>query len=91
MDGLAAALILFAAVKGAFFYRDYRIEKSLLSIERAESSFSFEKLASKAKALSELPFVAPGKDLPKELQDLDYDEYRSIRFKREKGPLVRHP
>ena len=84
--GLTAAVILFAAVKGSLFYRDYKIEKSLLSIDRAESPFSFEKLASKAKALSELPFAPPGNNLPKELQDIDYDGYRSIRFKREKGP-----
>ena len=84
--GLTASVILFAAVKGSLFYRDYKIEKSLLSIDRAESPFSFEKLASKAKALSELPFAPPGNNLPKELQDIDYDGYRSIRFKREKGP-----
>lgn len=86
VKGLLIVLILLGLVRGAFFYRDYRIEKSLLDIERSETTFNYAQLISNAKALSKLPFMATGADLPKELKELDYDEYRSIRFRRDQGP-----
>ena len=86
LEGFFCAVILFGIIKGTVFYRNYKIEQSLTDIEQTQSLFSYEKLISKAKVLSELAYSAPGKELPKELQEINYDEYRSIRFKREKGP-----
>ncbi len=79
-------LILYIVVKGPDFYKNYKIERSLTAIDQSENSFCFEKVISKARTLSELPFAPSEQKLPPELQNIDYDKYRSIRFKREKGP-----
>lgn len=47
----------------------------------AEAAFGFEAVASRAQALSQQDYAAPSNDLPKELRELDYDQYRDIRFK----------
>jgi glucans biosynthesis protein len=39
-----------------------------------------------ARALAAEKFVRPRIDLPKQLQDMGYDQYRDIRFKRERTP-----
>ena len=38
-----------------------------------------------ARDLATKPFVPPKNDLPKALQQLEYDQYRDIRFKRERA------
>jgi glucans biosynthesis protein len=43
-------------------------------------SFGFEDVAQRARALANAGYAAPESRLPKELADLDYDQYRDIRF-----------
>jgi periplasmic glucans biosynthesis protein len=57
--------------------------------------FSASDVQKQARALAAEKFVRPKIDLPKQLQDLSYDQYRDIRFKRERalwtserGPFV---
>ncbi len=47
----------------------------------AHAAFGFEDVASRAQKLAQQGYNAPSNDLPKELKDLDYDQYRDIRFK----------
>src|SRR2546428_9513773 len=48
--------------------------------------FSAGDVQKQARALAAEKFVRPRIDLPKQLQDLGYDQYRDIRFKRERTP-----
>lgn len=41
----------------------------------------FEAMASKARAVAEIPYNPPDKDLPDVLDELDYSDYRDIRFR----------
>ncbi len=45
------------------------------------AAFTFEDVALRARQLAEAPFKKPTSSLPKELQNLGYDQYRDIRFK----------
>ena len=47
----------------------------------AAQAFGFNDVAARAKQLAAEPFRKPDGKLPKDLQDLDYDQYRDIRFK----------
>jgi glucans biosynthesis protein len=47
--------------------------------------FSAGDVQRQARALAAEKFVRPRIDLPKQLQDLSYDQYRDIRFKRERA------
>ena len=47
----------------------------------AALAFNFADAAQRAKLLAAEPFKQPASNLPKELQSLDYDQYRDIRFK----------
>ncbi len=47
----------------------------------AHAAFGFEDVATRAQKLSQQDYSAPSNDLPKELKELDYDQYRDIRFK----------
>jgi glucans biosynthesis protein len=49
------------------------------------SAFAAGDVQKQARALAAEKFVPPKLDLPKPLQDLGYDQYRSIRFKRERA------
>jgi glucans biosynthesis protein len=53
----------------------------LLSGGPATASIFFEDVALRAQQLANAPFKKPAGGLPKELQSLDYDQYRDIRFK----------
>jgi len=46
-------------------------------------AFGFGDVAAKAKALAASAFKAPSLDLPKELRDLEYERYRTIRYRPE--------
>src|SRR5882724_4146319 len=48
-------------------------------------AFSAGDVQKQARALAAEKFVPPKIDLPKQLQDLSYDQYRDIRFKRERA------
>jgi len=43
-------------------------------------AFNFEDVATQAKTLAASPYKKPKVELPKSLQDLNYDQYRDIRF-----------
>ncbi len=45
------------------------------------AAFTFEDVALRAKQLADAPFKKPSNNLPKGLQNLEYDQYRDIRFK----------
>src|SRR5215831_1944163 len=47
--------------------------------------FSGADVLKQARALATEKFVRPKADLPKALQELSYDQYRDIRFKRERA------
>lgn len=51
---------------------------------RAES-FSYAQLKGQARALAAKPFEAPQRLAPKALLDLDYDQYQSIRYRRDQA------
>ena len=52
-----------------------------LSMSAQAAPFGFEDVAARAQKLSQQDYTAPANDLPKELKELDYDQYRDIRFK----------
>ena len=52
-----------------------------LWLPAAAQAFGFNDVALRAKQLAAEPYHRPEGKLPKDLQDLDYDEYRDIRFK----------
>ena len=49
-------------------------------------AFSFGDVVQMAQNLSAAPYQQPETQLPKELDQMNYDNYRSIRYLREKGP-----
>lgn len=86
IKGVLVFLVLFAAAQAVLIYKDYRAERAFLKAEPVGEAFDFDILTDKAEQLSQLPYEAPDNDLPEDLKNLDYDGYRSIRFKREAGP-----
>lgn len=48
-------------------------------------AFGFDDVAAKAKELAAAGYQPPPKNLPKVLKSLNYDQYRDIRFKRDKS------
>ena len=48
-------------------------------------AFGFEDVAKRAQALADQPYKPPTIRMPKEIRDLDYDQYRDIRFRPEKA------
>lgn len=66
--------------------RDWTIVVLLASLltllpASAMAAFGFEDVAARAQKLAQQGYNAPSNDLPKELKELDYDQYRDIRFK----------
>jgi len=51
----------------------------------AALAFGFEDVARRAQALAEQPYKPPAVRMPKEIRELDYDQYRDIRFRPEKA------
>ncbi|MDP3858513.1 MAG: glucan biosynthesis protein G [Stagnimonas sp.] len=51
----------------------------------AQAAFGFEEVAARAQKLSRNDYAPPAADLPKELRELSYDQYRDIRFKPERS------
>ncbi len=49
------------------------------------AAFDFNDVAKRAQQLAEKPYVANGVQLPKPLTDLNYDQYRDIRYKGDKA------
>lgn len=48
-------------------------------------AFNFKDVSERARSLAEKPYEKSEGDLPKELQELSYDQYRNIRFKSNKA------
>ncbi len=57
----------------------------LLAVAGAASAFDLDDVAKKAQALAAKPYQAPVIRMPAELRDLDYDQYRDIRFRADKA------
>jgi periplasmic glucans biosynthesis protein len=51
----------------------------------AAFAFGFEDVAQRARELADQPYKPPVIRIPKELRELDYDQYRDIRFRPEKA------
>ena len=49
------------------------------------ATFSYAMLKGQARALAASPFAPPKKPAPENLQQLDYDQYQSIRFRKERA------
>ena len=74
--GLLSAAALWPAVR--------RLDAAAQAAETSKSmAFSAGEVQKQARALAAEKFVPAKIDLPKELQELGYDQYRDIRFKRE--------
>lgn len=54
---------------------------SLCIARQALAAFAFDDVAQRARELAFAPYKKPDKPLPKELQSLNYDQYRDIRFR----------
>ena len=52
-------------------------------------AFSYADVVAEAERLARSAYVEDTTPLPQELLDMDYDDYRSIRYQREKGPCLR--
>ena len=58
----------------------------LMSYTANADVFNLEDVAQKAQILSQKPYQEQVLNLPKELADMDYDAFRSLRYVREEGP-----
>ncbi|GED21650.1 glucan biosynthesis protein [Halomonas halmophila] len=58
---------------------------SLVALDAAASSHSelFDRIAKRAKTLASKPYEDTGSEIPKALAELNYDQYRQIRFRQE--------
>ena len=69
--------------------RIFLVLLALLTVSRAfaqrEEIFGYRDVVGKAEALSKQPFAAQIQDISPDLQNLDYDLYRRIRFLPEKS------
>lgn len=61
------------------------IALALLGPQHKAWAFNFEDVATQAKALAAAPYKRPKGELPKALLDLNYDQYRDIRFNPDKA------
>ncbi|WP_413205994.1 glucan biosynthesis protein [Rhodospirillum sp. A1_3_36] len=57
-------------------------------VEPVIADRAFARLVDEARKLAAKPFVDRSTDLPSALADLDYDGYRSIRFRKDRSPWV---
>ena len=58
-------------------------------VDGQTTAFAATDVQKVARDLATKPFVPPKHDLPKALQQMTYDQYRDIRFKRERGLCAR--
>jgi periplasmic glucans biosynthesis protein len=74
------------AISAATLFSDLGFARGMLTEARAEdTAFSSATVQELARKLSAEKFVLPKADLPPALDGLDYDQYRSIRFKLERA------
>ena len=74
--GAVTAVLVTSGVSGA---------AAIAAPAEAGSAFTRSTVADIARALSKAPFKPPPSDLPPEIADLTYDQYRAIYFKPEAG------
>lgn len=67
-------------------YNDYKQKQLSHVIDTQNETFDERKLINLAEQLAKKPYVAPQNNLPTVLKNLDYDQYRDIRFIRQNGP-----
>ena len=67
-------------------YLDYQQDKLAQELTVHDKIFTHETLVQMAQSLAQKPFIPPKSDLPSEVEALDYDQHRDIRFVRENGP-----
>lgn len=68
------------------FYNNYKQQQLFEAISAQNEIFDEQKLIAMAQNLAQHPYVAPQNNLPASLKNLNYDQYRDIRFIRENGP-----
>lgn len=80
-------LLLAAVCAGGYSGWQYYLERYGRQPEQlVENNFSFDSVVARAQRLASEPYSAPETELPEELKNLSYDDYRDIRFIRENGP-----
>lgn len=57
----------------------------LLATAAQAAPFGFEQVAAQAQKLAQQSYQAPADNLPSELKELNYDQYRDIRFKQDRS------
>ncbi len=78
--------LIISGPAGAFSLNPFRHTDKASPVTDAGEDFNRDILITKAVKLSKVPYEAPTDNLPQELKDLSYDQYRDIRFVRENGP-----
>ena len=68
-----------------FFPASWLAALLLAMVVQQASAFDFEDVSARAKSLAAESYRPPEIRMPQELRDLDYDQYRDIRFKPEKS------
>lgn len=80
---MAATFFVLSSLPGRFVH----IALALLLLSPATVfAFDFDDVAKKAQQLAASAYQKPGRNLPRVLEDLDYDQYRDIRYNRAKNP-----
>lgn len=82
----ALAAVVFAARWAFLKYLDYKQEQLALNLTLHDKPFSSETLLQMARSLAKSPYIPPKSVLPPDVDALDYDQHRAIRFVRENGP-----
>lgn len=62
------------------------LPKTVLAQDEPTAGFGFEDVVARAQALAASPFAAPDSTLLPPFADLNYDQYRAIRFRRHRDP-----
>lgn len=57
----------------------------LLALSGNTTAFEFSDVSARARTLAQQPYKTPGETLPRALNELNYDQYRDIRFKPERA------
>ena len=82
---LAVAIIL-GICAGREKYEEFRQTELAKVMTVKDKKFDPAQLTEMARSLAAQPYVAPANNLPPALKQLNYDQYRDIRFNRENGP-----
>ncbi len=84
--GIALVAVVATVRWGFLKYLDYKQEKLAQELTVHDKPFTADTLIQMAKSLAQNPYIPPKSVLPKEIDALDYDQHRDIRFVRENGP-----